>query len=136
MSRIIKDSEWVTEVRRTHFFEFVNEKGAGYDFDVDLDGCLLNEKNREKYLACKSGEVNGFKVRDCGISESSHEYRNPSVLECNCGNHIELDGDVSCETCGQWYNASGQKLVDPCYWGEETGEQFDSSGRYIGGGDY
>ena len=60
---------------------------------------------------------------------------------CACGRTVEFAaggdnglGDVKC-ACGQWYNGSGQALRDPCEWGEETGEQFDDGGCYVGGGD-
>lgn len=136
MSKIIKGSDWETIIQRRIFFKFVEDPGSGFVFELDNNNKLLNSNPAaiENYESCLTGMVKGKAVVNCGVEDYEREIRHNAVIECDCGNHIELDGDVSCETCGQWYNSSGQKLVDPCYWGEETGESFDSSGRYIGGG--
>jgi hypothetical protein len=49
----------------------------------------------------------------------------------HCGTEVVLDGDVSCDGCGQWYNTFGQELVPPSMWGEDTGERFDNAGNCI-----
>lgn len=60
-----------------------------------------------------------------------------NTVQCGCGRTHELTnangmGDSRC-VCGQWRNASGQALVDPSNWGEETGETFDESGHFVHG---
>lgn len=62
--------------------------------------------------------------------------RQPKEIDCACGRHLVLDDSWynKC-SCGRGYNAFGQKLAPPSQWGEETGEAFDSEGRYLGGGE-
>lgn len=50
------------------------------------------------------------------------EDRTMSTVKCSCGETVYLDGDTCCDRCGRLYNGWGQRLCDPRYWGEETGE--------------
>ena len=52
-------------------------------------------------------------------------WHDPAVLECDCGNQVDLvDGlDNTCDQCGRNYNLSGQLVmhsrdprVDEPYW--------------------
>lgn len=62
-------------------------------------------------------------VRDEGVSENVHEYRQPAVGECQCGEHVHLTGFTNtCDKCSRDYNMSGQLLAGREQWGEETGE--------------
>lgn len=139
MAQIIRHRDWGVWIRREHRFDVVGDGGCGYSFDVDVNGKLINinENAIKNYNACTTTgkSMHGEAVIDRGIKESKYEVMEPAILECNCGNHIELDGDECCDKCGQWYNSSGQALRHPSQWGEETGEYFDDHGHYIGGGD-
>lgn len=52
--------------------------------------------------------------------------REPKVIECKCGEKIELDSSWAneCDNCGREYNGFGQLLAPRSQWGEETGETF------------
>ncbi len=53
------------------------------------------------------------------IDQATREYNDgyvaywPAILECDCGNHLELsDGlDNTCDKCGRNYNMSGQLVM-------------------------
>ena len=61
----------------------------------------------------------------CMDAETGHIWREYAVLECDCGNELDLRDplDNTCDQCGRNYNMSGQLVyhsrdprVDEPYW--------------------
>lgn len=125
MAKVIKErSRELIESYSLHF-GWKDHPGSGFGFDCDKQGVVDESKleglGLENYRKCLSGE---YDVLPGELMDFSHYYTNPTVIECHCGKHVSLDtNDNMCE-CGQWYNMSGQELVDPSLWGEETGETY------------
>ena len=48
----------------------------------------------------------------------------PAVLQCSCGNHIDLWDplDNECEACGLYYNMTGQQVIPS--WDSRVEEQY------------
>lgn len=108
----------ITKARRVveaeyyrHEFEFKDEPGAGYSFDVTVDGVpvKLEAPALENYRLCQTGTVRGEPVIDFGIVRHEHSYVEPAEGKCVCGRIVVLEGDVEC-SCGRWFNQFGQEL--------------------------
>lgn len=120
---IIKHARHVTHTVRYHLFDYEDEPGRGCIFEVDEDRNVISdyETSKHNYRACLTGEVDGKKIIDRGISVTHRRVRVPAVGRCCCGREVELHGDVTC-ACGREYNSFGQLLAPRSCWGEETGE--------------
>lgn len=95
------------------------KKGNGYSFPCKPNGELdTDDENydcwKDNYKFCLNHPE---KYTDDGVVENSWWYTEPEVVKCSCGTTLYLDGDTVCD-CGQWYNGSGQALLDPQYWEE------------------
>jgi hypothetical protein len=129
MATFLRPSKRVTRVTYDRHFEYADTPGAGFGFPCDEQGNLgdedgaLSELALANYAACLAGEINGYKMIDCGIRRFENIYTEPAMIECvDCQRVVILAYDaVHCE-CGRYYNLSGQALSDPSNWGEETGE--------------
>lgn len=103
-------------------FQRIGEpENCGYSFPCHADGSLDTEDQfydcwKDNYDYCLA---NPDKYEDRGVIENSWTYCEPAVGQCSCGCEVILSRDVSCNGCGQWYNAFGQALVDPKYWEED-----------------
>lgn len=119
---IISERERKESLEYERSFQLIDGySGSGYGFPCDEQGnlCMDDEfvdfwyKNYEYCLAHPE------KYEDRGVVKNSWEYTEPTHAMCSCGNEIILNGDCMCEKCGQWYNAFGQALKDPCHWYDE-----------------
>ncbi|MDR0818763.1 MAG: hypothetical protein LBN43_04235 [Oscillospiraceae bacterium] len=132
---IIKEAGYETLTWREHEFTWEDDSTAGYAFEVDESGEILNgTKNPayENFQLCVSGQMtsqNGAKLIDNGIVIRESRVRNNAVGVCRCGEHVELHdqymGACECPKCGQWYNLIGDELVPPEYWEEDNGDYAD-----------
>lgn len=137
MAEIIEQREYIEEApTHIHYWDWADHPGSGYGFDCDENG-VVDESKIDNPLARESYRKiveNTGELVDKGFTTYPHNYWKSAVLKCDCGRELSLDDCMTNEcTCGAFYNGSGQRLSDPSNWGEETGESFDSHGRYIGG---
>lgn len=123
MAKIIKESEIKEDITYFKEFYYEDDHESGFSFPCDEDGTLLSELNEYavmNYHACLSGMVNGRKILDAGIKARVNRYKEPAVLECDCGFSFSLTnqymGACQCPECGQWYNLFGQELMSPDSW--------------------
>lgn len=134
MSRIISDSMHHLEAYYHLVYSWEDCSGAGFSFpcdeigNVDIDS--MQPEAQANYAACVRGEKDGKKLVCEGVERYSFNWKEPAVLECDCGAHVDLDGFTNmCEGCGADYNMSGQRLAPRECWGEETGEHPADIGR-------
>lgn len=94
----------------------------GYSFPCDQFGNVEDPDN-ENYQKCILGEL---EVIDMGIERIPSSYTVPALLRCDCGTEFELYDPFTseCPNCEALFNGAGQRLRDPKYWGEETGESL------------
>lgn len=121
---IIRERQHVTETYYRREFLWKNDSGAGFSFDVDTDGNLLNMNPaaQENYNNCINGT---YDVIDYGVQKHTHSYWDCAVGKCSCGEEVYLQGFTNtCDNCGADYNMSGQLLSPREQWGEETGEHW------------
>jgi hypothetical protein len=80
----------------------------------------------ERKLAPDQPAANDLKYRDA-VKRYEMSKLPPIYDEFNQSAAIGyLPGDWKCDTCGQWYNASGQAIRDPQTWSpEDAGESWD-----------
>lgn len=144
MARIIRKSELVTIHEARHRFDWADSPGSGFGFEVvngrvsvnnprawrNYQLCLRNgHKSAGRYEPdgfVPSGQVIPQPVVDRGIEEWERSYREPALLECDCGEQVWLSHIMTntCDKCGADYNLSGQRLAPRSQWGEETGESL------------
>lgn len=122
------------ETYRLLFDRIVNGEEVyhfGFGFDCDKNGKVI-DPSHPSYLACLSGTVDGAAVGTGYVETFSFRKQVAGELRCDCRRLVYLNDAMTnqCE-CGRFYNGSGQQLSHPRHWGEETGEQFDDSGRQI-----
>jgi hypothetical protein len=125
----IKRSELVTHIRYSRHFDYEGEVGWGFGFDCDAEGNLLDDLCNiavNNYKKCLTGVVDGRKVVDRGIIREEWTTREPGVIECVCGEELELWMVMTntCDKCGRDYNSSGQLLAPRSQWGWDTGESL------------
>jgi hypothetical protein len=133
MAKILGHAHWVETPHYELRFDFVGEPGSGFCFTCDKDGKLrpLTPAGQESYQRCISNTHPKPVVR-LGIRGWTHEYREPALLLCDCGQQLSLSDGMTNEcACRRFYNGSGQSLSHPRHWGEETGERFDDHGHPI-----
>lgn len=134
MSKVIRQSRWVENTSYELVYAYMDEPGAGFGFPCTADGTVeaLNPDAQANYLKCVRN-MHERPVICRGVKKLSARYRVPAAILCDCGRELEL---IDCMTnecdCGRFYNGSGQSLVHPRFWGEETGERFDDHGALIG----
>ena len=119
---IISERERKKVVEHTRFFQLIGGyDGNGYEFPCDGQGnlCMDDEHVDCWYRNYEYCLAHPEKYKDMGYKRNSWWYTEPAHARCSCGNEIILDGDCMCEKCGQWYNAFGQALKDPCHWYDE-----------------
>jgi hypothetical protein len=125
MAHIIRQSERVTRTEYCLVFEWEGMPGAGFSFDCDQAGNVDREQLQPASLdnleKCLSGE---HAVIAKGVKTSSWSYREPGILQCDCGREVFLDGFTCPCDCGRDYNQSGHLLAPRSQWGEETGESL------------
>ena len=126
MAEVIQQRQRVQVERFCLEFNSRSVAGWGYAFDCDRRGVVnvaaLTPAAQQNYLEVKADA--GKKFRPPYIHDWSHSYTEPTVLRCDCGREVILDG-FTCECeCGVLYNQSGQRLASKSQWGEETGESF------------
>ena len=126
MAEFIQQRKTVVETIYFHNFDYAGDTGSGYSFEVTESGELAepNDAAIENLAKCLSGQDERGQIIDKGIHKHERQYREPAVLLCNCGQHVELWSSWAngCEKCGQEYNGSGQELASRSQWGYETGE--------------
>jgi len=76
------------------------------------------------------GNLEHYQCRNCG-AETSVPSPVTKKIKCRCGRVLELEGDTEC-SCGQWYNAFGQRLKDPSQWEEEGNPLTADETRRLG----
>ena len=122
MLEIISERHPVTRVDYSHDFSRIGDPGAGYSFPCDQDGNITFacDAARENYEYAVSHPE---KIRDDGIIKKKYTYTEPAKGKCKCGSIVLVEnqylGAFACGNCGQWYNLSGQELLDPDYWQED-----------------
>ena len=95
-------------------------EGDGYSFPCHADG---SPDTSDQNYACWKDNLDKClshpeQYIDQGMVVVKHHYTEPAVALCSCGEKVHLNGDAQC-VCGQWYNAWGQELLDPQYWGDD-----------------
>lgn len=125
MATIIKHAERKERITYCRSFVYTADPGAGFSFDCDKEGNLLNPTgvHLETFNKCLSGE---YDVIDTGIVEYRSTYTELAVLLCDCGEQFEVYDPFYCECpkCLTPYNGMGQQLRPMNEWGEETGESL------------
>lgn len=126
MAKIIKDRkrEFIEDYHV--FYEFNDREGAGYMFECDKHGNVdfskLSPEGKRNYEECVNGVLD---VTFRGINKNVYSYVSPAILQCDCGEHVELYGFTNtCDRCEADYNMGGQRLAPIEQWGEETGEYW------------
>lgn len=124
--KVVREGKRQVTVERFRVFDYKDEPGGGYMFPCNVRGSVSASKlipiALRNYYACRHDFICGRKVEDKGIKAISNVDYQPTVIECDCGAHVELRTNSNQCECGRWYNMSGQLLVHPRFWGEETGE--------------
>ncbi len=125
--KIIKQREFVEVKSYRLCFQWKDgSKHHGFSFPSDKDGNVnfseMCEAGIENYNKCISGEHD---VIPMDVECFEHEYTEPAIGECVCGEEVQLDGFTNtCDKCGRDYNSSGQELANREQWGCETGESL------------
>lgn len=83
--------------------------------EVYCNKCEHEDKYKDEYEVERKNYGITHRCSKCG---SENVYRSPFVV-CHCGTTVYLRGDTQCYECGQWYNAFGDELRDPQFWGED-----------------
>ena len=117
----IKEARWEETVECEVVFDDGHFNGFG--FPCDEDGKILddlpNPQAYKNYQYCLE-HPEKF-VRFNKVIRKRWRYKEPGKGKCKCGNTVvlvnEYMGACQCDRCGQWYNLSGQELLDPEYWG-------------------
>jgi len=114
---IVRERNFLEIKHYQHDFEI--SPNYGYGFSCDEEGNLLNEalKDRFNFYMENGVDLQGKPLKYKGIQSWTQTVWENAVLECQCGERVELDGDSECE-CGRWYNQWGQRLSDPSQWYE------------------
>jgi len=109
-----------SEVIQLHFFNWADDIGGGYMFELDKAGkCVHGKAAQENHRKCLDGT---FDVIDKGITESKRTWTDPAEWVC-CHTPFVCDSFTNtCPDCGTNYNSAGQQLAPSVFWGEETGE--------------
>jgi hypothetical protein len=103
-------------------FDYLASPGSGFSFDCDRNGridytklCYEAQQNLDK---CIHGEYPVDKGR---IVDISYTYRQAAILECNCGEVIDLEDVLTneCPKCGRLYSGSGESLAPIEQWDPE-----------------
>jgi len=121
--KIIKRSEFITDISYSRFYEWPDCPGAGFGFDCDKDGNIDESQLTEikKQSLAKARE----KCIDRGVQVYNNSYREPAIGLCECGEEVVLHGFTNtCENCNRDYNSAGQELAPREQWGYETGEHW------------
>lgn len=130
--KIIRQAETRTHTRYAREYEWADCPGAGFLFDCDETGRILDRDGSPERVAnlaaCERGERDGVRILAKGVLDLSSSYREPAVGKCDdCGREVVLDSFTCTCECGADYNSCGQRLAPREQWGEETGERwFDS----------
>lgn len=125
MSKIIKEREHKTEIYYERHFQVITEKTlCGFCFACDEKGnvILSNEAQKENYKYCLEHPE---KYIDYGAKKRIHNYIDPAILLCDCGEHVYLTSFTNtCDKCETDYNIQGNRLASRSQWGYETGENW------------
>lgn len=124
MAKFLRHREYHEETTFAHYFGWRSDPNAGFAFNCDKEGNVLNLQDaaQENYNKCLSGE---YDVIDQGVIPFVHRWTDPAAIECPCGAEVELYGFTNtCEKCSRDFNQSGQELAPREFWGEETGESL------------
>ena len=122
--QIVREVEWDDEIVYSIDFLYTEDLSSGFSFPCNKWGMVdpdIPDGAKVNYRKCVDSE-NMFIQQ--GIIERIHNFKIPALAVCECGIHIELDGDTVCHKCEREYNSSGQLLAPRSQWGEETSEQF------------
>jgi len=122
--KIIKQRERIIQITYSHNFNWKDTPSAGFSFDCDENGTILNlnECSQENYKKCISGE---YGVVDEGIVKYKSSYISLAIGLCPCGCEVILSNFTNtCDNCDSDYNISGDLLAPRSQWGEETGEPW------------
>lgn len=121
MMKIIKLRERIHNVYYQLFFEYKNQKGAGFAFDCDEHG-NVKDPGHVNYLTCINA-ANDLGVKKPEIHTYHNDYSEPAIGLCKyCNEEVELHGFTNTCECGVDYNMSGQELASRDQWGEDTFE--------------
>ena len=118
--KIIREAEWKREAYYTIDFDI--DDTCGFTFPCDKYGNVeeLNPSAEQNYRYCLEHPE---KYRAPYVKKHIHEWREPPVGRCSCGEEVTLtndyEGATQCPKCGQWYNLFGQALIDPEYWEDD-----------------
>ncbi len=120
MPKFIRRRERKTDVTYHLFFQ---RKGdtvhSGFAFPCDETGKV--EADREARVAELRADA-GYEAPV--IDRREHSWSEPAVIECSCGQEVQLAHFTNTCACNRDYNMSGQLLSARENWGEETGEHW------------
>lgn len=124
--KVIQEARWVEEEHKQVCWELKDNPGAGFCFDADDDWNIIEDGKTELGLdnlkMCR--EDDGTKFNGPRKTSYINRYREPRIIECDCGAHVALYMSLAnpCDECSREYNASGQLLASRAQWGWDTGE--------------
>lgn len=129
MATFIRRSSIVETESYVLSFDYEGHDGWGFGFPCDKAGNVepLADVAAENYRKCLTGEADGRKVINRGVTTYHNRYTEPAIIVCACGAHVTLGtrgADAGCDHCDREYNTAGQELAPREQWGEETGETF------------
>ena len=122
--KIIRKRERISQVTYSHNFYWKDTPSAGFSFDCNENGIILNlnECAQENYEKCINGE---YDVINEGIVKYKSSYISPAIGLCSCGCEVILSNFTNtCDNCDSDYNMTGDLLAPRNQWGEETGEYW------------
>jgi len=125
MAKIISKADSGIAVSYSRHFTWRDDPGAGFGFPCDKDGNIDFSTFQQAAIDNYNNCVNGVHdVIDDGVQSYSNRWLSYAVLQCDCGEKLELSGFTNTCDCGADYNMSGQLLASRAQWGEETGESL------------
>ena len=128
MAEIIKERQLIENTEYRLEYKDITGMGVFYSFPCDEKGEVITEgecpEALENLRKCQNGI---YQVKSPVVKKYTSHYWESAEIECeSCSATIDLYDAMtnSCDKCGALYNGSGQRLCDPQFWGEETGESL------------
>lgn len=114
--KITRRRERITTERHLISFSWNHMPGAGFSFECDVNGRLVNQDpvTMASYSQCLK-DVRHEKMTGPFRCSEKGSYVQPALAECSCGAELQLADalDNGCDNCGRYYNIVGQEVVPP-----------------------